>query len=103
MTRLADVGIRPRTLSPERIGLIDGLPTLTVERTIADLLEQWTDRSLVTDALRDAAEQRKLLSAHQLATFLEPISAAHGIRSGEEFSRGLREEAGLVTKAGGSL
>ena len=72
---------------------------IVLGNTIADLLEQWADQSLVVDALRHAAEQGKLLSPRRLAEFLEPIAAAHGAASGGEFAAQLMEEAGLVTGA----
>lgn len=95
-TRLADVRLRTRVLSPHEVAFLDGLPTLTVERAIADLLEQWADRSLVVDALRQAAEQGKLLSPRQLASFLDPIATAHGAASGTDFAQELLHEAGLT-------
>ena len=98
-TRLPDVRLRTRRLSPDEVVFLNGLPTLTVERTIADLLEQWVDQSLVVDALRQAAEQGKLLSPRRLAEFLEPIAAAHGAASGGEFAAQLMQDAGLVTGA----
>ncbi|WP_337007284.1 type IV toxin-antitoxin system AbiEi family antitoxin domain-containing protein [Microbacterium sp. LB12] len=98
-TRLPDVRLCTRRLSPDEVVFRNGLPTLTVERTIADLLEQWADQSLVVDALRQAAEQGKLLSPRRLAEFLEPIAAAHGAESGAVFAAQLMEEAGLVTGA----
>jgi predicted transcriptional regulator of viral defense system len=54
-TRLRDVRLRIRRLSPEDVIPVNGLPTLTVERTIVDLVELGTDTSLVGDALRDAS------------------------------------------------
>lgn len=69
-TRLPDVRLRIRNLTPEEIVPVDGLPTLTVERTIIDLIEIGTDNSLVTDALRDAVRQGKLIAPERLAARL---------------------------------
>lgn len=82
-TRLDGVRLRTRELAPNDVIYLDGLPTLTVERTIADLLEQWTDRSLIIDALADAAEQGKPVSALRLSSHLEPLARVHGVASGE--------------------
>ena len=46
-TRLPGVRLRIRQLTREEVIPINGLPTLTVERTIADLVHQWADLSLV--------------------------------------------------------
>ncbi|MFH8253088.1 type IV toxin-antitoxin system AbiEi family antitoxin domain-containing protein [Microbacterium sp. B2969] len=98
-TRLPDVRLRTRHLSPSDVVYLNGLPALTVERTIADLLEQWADRSLVVDALRQAAEQGKLLSPRHLAEHLAPIAAAHGAESGADLAAQLMQEAGLQAGA----
>lgn len=45
-TRLPDVRLRIRPLTPPDATSVNGLPTLTVERTIADLLGLGTDTSL---------------------------------------------------------
>ena len=54
-TRLAGVRLRIRRLTPEDVIPVGGLPALTVERTLADLVEIGTDLSLVAGAARDAA------------------------------------------------
>lgn len=98
-TRLDDVKLRIVKLTPAEVMLVDGLPTLTVERTIADLMAQWTDRSLVVDALRQAFEQGKLVSPRRLAEHLEPIAHAHQFDGGITMATDLMAEAGLETKA----
>ncbi|WP_457832587.1 hypothetical protein, partial [Staphylococcus aureus] len=65
-TRLDGVRLRTRELAPTEVVSVDGMPTMSVERTIADLIEQWVDRSLVADALADAADAGKLLSPARL-------------------------------------
>lgn len=92
-TRLHDVRLRIRSLDPSEVMYIDGLPALTVERTIADLVEQWVDRSLVVDALADAGAQGKLVSTRRLAHHLEPLAHAHGADSGTALADQLLEEA----------
>lgn len=73
-TRLPGVRLRIRTLSRDDVIPVTGLPTLTVERTIADLIEIGTDESLVADALRDAVRADKLVAPDQLVTYLSPIA-----------------------------
>lgn len=74
-TRLHAVQLRVRTLEPHEVMPLDGLPTLTVERTIADLVAQWTDLSLVAAVVRDAISQGTLLWPDQLVAYLDPVAA----------------------------
>lgn len=96
-TRLPGVRLRVRQLTPDEVIPVDGLPALTVERTIADLVELWTDLSLVADAVRDAILQGKLVSRPRLATYLAPLAAANSrpVGDGEVFARELIEMAGV--------
>lgn len=73
-TRLRDVRLRIRTLLPDEVVPVDGLPTLTVERTIADLVEIGTDTSLVGDALRDAVRSGKLVAPERLQSYLSALA-----------------------------
>ncbi|TXJ05172.1 MAG: transcriptional regulator [Aeromicrobium sp.] len=72
-TRLADVRLRIRILEPDDVVSVDGLPALTVERTILDLIELGTDTSLVTDALRDAVRQGKITRVEHLRSGLAKL------------------------------
>lgn len=95
-TRLPAVRLRVRHLEPSEVVPIDGLPTLNVERTIADLVEQRTDLSLVAGAVRDAVFQGKLTSRHRLAEYLEPLANSNGkSRGGEEFAHDLIAMTGV--------
>lgn len=77
-TRLPGVRLRARQLSRPEVIPVNGLPTLTVERTVADLVEQWTDLSLVAGVVRDAVVQGTLISPDRLVEYLDPISARQG-------------------------
>jgi predicted transcriptional regulator of viral defense system len=94
-TRLHDVRLRVRSLEPADVMHVDGLPALTVERTVADLVEQWIDRSLIIDALADAGAQGKLVSPRKLGSHLEPLARAHGADSGTALANQLLEGAGI--------
>jgi predicted transcriptional regulator of viral defense system len=74
-TRLPDVRLRIRALTREEAIPVNGLPTLSVERTIADLVEIGADLSLVADCVRDAVRADKLLSCEQLVSYLSPVAA----------------------------
>jgi len=75
-TRLPGVRLRIRRLTREEVGSANGLPVLSVERTIADLVGQWTDLSLVAGVVRDAVLAGRLLAPDRLTTYLDPIARA---------------------------
>lgn len=95
-SRLVGVRLRIRRLQPDEITFLDGMPVLTVERTIADLVEQWTDLSLVADTVRDAIGQGKLVAPRRLVTYLAPLAAANGFNRGDgaAFAESLFELSG---------
>lgn len=76
-TRLPSVRLRIRDLTPGDVISVSGLPTLTIERTIADLVEIGTDTSLVADAVRDAVRADKLVAPQRLVDYLTPIATRH--------------------------
>lgn len=73
---------RLRTLDPRDVTLVDGLPVMTTERTIADLIEEVGDLSLVADALRDASRKRDL-DLDRLRTLLAPLAHRNGLKKGD--------------------
>lgn len=95
-TRLEGVRLRTRTLQPDEVAFAEGVPALTVERTIADLVDVWTDRSLVADTIADAAAQGKLVAPQRLATYLDTAAAANGYSTGAEFADDLLALAGAA-------
>jgi predicted nucleotidyltransferase/predicted transcriptional regulator of viral defense system len=87
---------RRRTLDPGDVTLVDGLPVMTMERTIADLIEQVGDLSLVADALRDASSKRTL-DLQRLRGLLAPLAAREGFKKddGDALLNRLTESAGI--------
>lgn len=87
---------RQRTLDPRDITLVDGLPAMTMERTIADLIEEVGDLSLVADALRDAARKRDL-DLKRLQSLLAPLARRNGLTQGDGATllNRLMESAGI--------
>ncbi len=73
---------RQRTLDPRDITLVEGLPVMTMERTIADLIEEVGDLSLVADALRDASRKRDL-DLERLRSLLAPLAYRNGLKKGD--------------------
>jgi predicted transcriptional regulator of viral defense system len=96
-TRLPGVHLRIRPLTPDEVMPVNGLPTLTVERTIADLVDVDTDMSLVGDAVRSAVRADKLVSPERLAQHLDAISR----RDGHEIADDLFELAGIDPEGSG--
>ena len=74
-TRLPGVRLRIRHLTRDEVIGINGLPTLTIERTIADLIELQTDLSLVAGIVRDAVQAGELVAPDHLVTYLDPLAA----------------------------
>lgn len=73
---------RRRTLNLRDVTLVDGLPVMTMERTIADLIEEVGDLSLVADALRDASRERDL-DLERLRSLLAPFAQRNGLEKGD--------------------
>ncbi|MGH8777150.1 MAG: type IV toxin-antitoxin system AbiEi family antitoxin domain-containing protein [Jiangellaceae bacterium] len=93
-TRLPGVRLRIRQLTRDEVIPVDGLPTLSVERTLADLVELGTDLSLVADAARDAIRADTLVAPDRLVSFLSPV-AARRKTDGRSLANHLFELAGV--------
>ncbi len=90
-TRLPGVRLRVRRLTRDEVVPVAGLPTLTVERLIADLVDLRVDRSLVAGVVRDAVRADKLVAPDRLAAYL----AMHG-HDGRALVADLFEDAGVA-------
>ena len=97
-TQRPAVSYRRRNLEPGDVAIAHGLPVTTIERTIADLVEDRTDLTLVADVLRDAARRRRL-DTNRLAELLAPLAARNHLRKddGAALLRHLTALAGLDT------
>jgi predicted transcriptional regulator of viral defense system len=93
-TRLPGVRLRIRRLTREEVVPVGGLPALTVERALADLVEIGTDLSLVAGAARDAVRAGKLVAPDRLASYLDPV-AARRRSDGRSLASDLLELAGV--------
>lgn len=69
-------------LDSRDVTLVDALPVMTMERTIADLVEEVGDLSLVADALRDASRERDL-DLERLRSLLAPLAQRNGLKKGD--------------------
>ena len=93
-TRLPGVRLRVRRLTRDEVIPVGGLPALTVERAIADLIETGTDLSLVVGAVRDAVGAGKLVAPDRMVSYLDPI-AARRKSDGRSLTRDLLDLAGV--------
>ncbi|BDZ52764.1 hypothetical protein GCM10025867_50050 (plasmid) [Frondihabitans sucicola] len=82
-TRRTDITYSTRDLDPGDVVVRDGLPVTSVERTIADLLRDHGDLSLIADALRDAIDARADLDETRMATLLAPLARRYKLREGD--------------------
>lgn len=94
-TRLPSIRLRVRELHAADVTYIDGLPTMTVERTIVDLVEAREDPSLIADALRHAVQNGTHLAPRRLAQLLEPLARRNGEVNGADLGERLMLAAGL--------
>ncbi|HMR12550.1 MAG TPA: type IV toxin-antitoxin system AbiEi family antitoxin domain-containing protein [Arachnia sp.] len=81
-TQRPEVRYRTRVLPEQDVTVRDGLPVTTKERTIADLVEDRQDLSIVGDALRDAAGQSRL-DTDRLTELLSPLAERNGYERGD--------------------
>lgn len=81
-TQRRDIRYRQRELDPADVTTAEGLPVMTMERTIADLIESNVDFSLVADTLRDAVSRRGL-DQERLTVLLAPLAARNGLPAGD--------------------
>ena len=93
-TRLPGVRLRVRQLTRDEVIPVGGLPALTVERAIGDLIETGTDLSLVAGAVRDAVRAGKLVAPGRLVSYLDHI-AARRKSDGRSLAGDLFERAGV--------
>jgi predicted transcriptional regulator of viral defense system len=93
-TRLPGVRLRVRPLTRDEVIPVGGLPALTVERALADLVETGADLSLVAGAARDAVRAGKLVALDRLASYLDPV-AARRKSDGRSLASDLLELAGV--------
>lgn len=78
-TQRTGITLRTRKYHPESLTNREGLPVTTIEQTIADLIEDGTDLSLVSDIFLNAdAEMITNLNRPYLAELLAPYAKRNG-------------------------
>lgn len=91
-----EIRYRQRVLDPQDVTIVEGLPTMAMERTVADLVEEVGDLSLVADALRDVSRKRNPDLA-RLRGLLAPLAERNGFKKtdGSSLLDRLMEIAGI--------
>lgn len=99
-TQRAEIRYRQRDIAERDVAVVEGLPVMTLERTLADLLEDVGDLSLVADALGEATKKR-LLDFERLRELFSPLAERNGFRrhDGNAVLERLLETAGLDLEA----
>ncbi|MCW2289123.1 putative transcriptional regulator of viral defense system [Leucobacter luti] len=95
-TQRVEIRYRQRHLDDRDVILVEGLPAMTLERTLADLLDDVGDMSLVAEAL-GAAAKRRSLDLDRLRELLGPLAERTGFKrhDGNAVLDQLLEIAGL--------
>lgn len=81
-TQRSEVHYRTRVLGGRDVTMREGLPVTTIERTIADLVEDRNDLSIIGNALRDGARQFRL-DVGRLTELLAPLAERNGHGKGD--------------------
>lgn len=75
----AEIRYRQRQLDDRDITIVEGLAAMTIERTLADLLDDVGDMSLVADAL-GAAVKKRPLDLDRLRELFAPLAERNGFK-----------------------
>ncbi|TFB56350.1 type IV toxin-antitoxin system AbiEi family antitoxin domain-containing protein [Cryobacterium tagatosivorans] len=96
-TQRADIAYRQRVLDPEDVVVVGGLPVTSIERTVADLVDEVGDLSLVGDVLADATRGDRAVDLDRLVHLLAPYAARYGHSRGDGSAllEQLRRSAGI--------
>lgn len=78
-TQREEIRYRQRHLDPRDVTLVEGLPVMTLERTLADLLDDVGEMSLVAGAL-SAAVRKRSLDLDRLRELFEPLAERNGFK-----------------------
>jgi hypothetical protein len=82
-TQRPDIAYSWRPLEARDVVIVAGLPVTSIERTIADLIDEVGDLSLVGDVLADAARGDRALDFARLAVLLAPYATRYGHARGD--------------------
>ncbi len=96
-TQRSDILFSHRQLQSRDVVIIDGLPVTSIERTIADLVNDIGDLSLVADVVADASRGDRVIDSEYLGALLETHARRYGHRRGDGLAlvEQLRKIAGI--------
>ena len=81
-TSRTDVVLRPWPVDECDVSLIEGLPVTSVERTVADLIREREDPSLVGGFVTSACSGGHIVDEARLAELLAPLASRNGFAKG---------------------
>ena len=86
-----------RQLDSRDVVVVGGLPVTSIERTVADLVDEIGDLSLVGDVLADATRGERAVDLEHLGLLLTPFATRYGHPRGDgpALMEQLRRSAGL--------
>ena len=82
-TARKDIVLHPWPIDERDVVIIDGLPTASVERTIADLVRTNEDPSLVGDFIVGICRRGHIIDEARLSELLSPLAARNGFKKGD--------------------
>ena len=82
-TTRADVRLLPWPAEERDATTIDGIPTTSPERTVADSIRLKEDPSLVANFVEGMASRGHIFDRHRCAELLAPLAARSGYRKGD--------------------
>ena len=82
-TTRADVRLLPWSVEECDVTTIDGIPTTSPERTVADLVRLREDPSLVAGFVEGMASRGHIFDRRRCAELLAPLAARNGYRKGD--------------------
>ncbi|TFC01489.1 hypothetical protein E3O42_10250 [Cryobacterium adonitolivorans] len=96
-TQRPDIAYSRRQLEPRDVVVIAGLPVTSIERTVADLVDEVGDLSLVGDVLADATRGERAVDLDHLSLLLAPYATKYGHprRDGTALLEQIRRSAGI--------
>lgn len=82
-TTRADVRLLPWPAEERDVAVIDGVPTTSPERTVADLVRLKEDPSLVANFVEGMASRGHIFDRRRCGELLTPLAARNGYRKGD--------------------
>lgn len=82
-TTRTDIRLLPWPAEEHDVAIIDGIPTTSPEKTVADLVRLKEDPSLVANFVEGMAARGHIFDRQRCAELLAPLAARNGYRKGD--------------------